>query len=145
MPKADKGFSLLEVLFSLSIIMVIFTLLPSLLVSISNKQSSDPFNPFEWEVFVQQAKMEIREAEKVTISGNVVYFHVGNNQVVTYEPYQDQIRRRVNGTGHEVLLQKIAGVVFSLETNGILITITTRSGLSYSALVSPIIKLVFDS
>ncbi len=52
----------------------------------------------------------------VTNSG---FSFILNGEKVTYEKYQDSIRRRVNDKGHEVVLQKLSLVSFHAIDGGV--------------------------
>jgi len=136
--KKQHGFTLLELLISLSITMVITSLLTPLLNTFYDKSNLE-LNKLEWEVFVQQVKLEVRASNELTVKGNTLYLKgPTSTQVVSYEPYQGSIRRRVNSTGHEVILQNIASVEYIPESKGVTVLIKDRNGLNYSARITGI-------
>ncbi|THE15510.1 prepilin-type N-terminal cleavage/methylation domain-containing protein [Bacillus timonensis] len=132
----QKGFTFVEMLVTFSILLVILGFIAPFL-SVVYRDNGEQFNKLEWQILLQQMKMEIREAREITVSGgeSVSFINVVGD-VVSFEKYQDKIRRRVNSKGHELLLQHITDVTFEPRTNGFLITVVTVDGKTYQALIS---------
>lgn len=130
--KSNKGFTFLEMLLTFSILLVILSFISPFLHVIS-KNTNLEFNKLEWEVFVQQVKMEIREANEVMINNknDTVTFKNPRGQTILYEKYGDKIRRRVDGMGHEILLQQINHVSFHHKNKLIIISVMTSDGDTY--------------
>lgn len=137
----EKGFTLLEALVSFSVVLIITAFLPILFQTIHTFVKEEKgIHPLELEVFNQQAKMEIRTAKSVTTTGKVLTIRNRNNQSITYEKYQGNIRRRVNGTGHEIMLQNVKDVVFVQARNGAILFITGDEGDFYEIPIHAILK-----
>ncbi|MDR4888920.1 competence type IV pilus minor pilin ComGF [Fredinandcohnia sp. QZ13] len=132
----EKGFTLVEMLVTFSILLVILAFIAPFL-SVIYRDSGEQFNKLEWQILLQQMKMEIREAREITVSssGSVSFYNVAGD-VVSFEKYTDKIRRRVNSKGHELLLQHITDVTFEPRTNGFMIKVLTVDGKTYQALIS---------
>ncbi|MCA1031716.1 prepilin-type N-terminal cleavage/methylation domain-containing protein [Bacillus timonensis] len=131
----SKGFTLIETLVSMACLVVVLTLItPFLKIIFLESSLKHQVNRMEWEIFLQQAKMEIRESTSVTIANNKLYFYQ-QNQVISYEKYGDKIRRRVNGSGHEIILQEINSVTFHPLQNGIEIRVVDIYDITKSAKV----------
>ncbi|SFA42038.1 competence protein ComGF [Anoxybacillus pushchinoensis] len=136
MKKREKGFTLIEVLMSLAAFFIILSLLVTLFHLASNHTiKRGKFHYFEWLVFIQQAKMEVRESRDVRIYGTTIQFDKWKGERVTYEKYGTLIRRRVNATGHEIMLQFIQHVRYEKEKGGIRIHVLTDKGDSYEAFI----------
>ncbi len=116
----ERGFTFLEMLVSLSILMLLITFVGGLL-AIMKEPKSGGVNKLEWEVFIQQAKQEIYQSIQVSNTNTTLRFSKNNGETVTYETYGTSIRRRVNGTGHEILLQNVSGVKYEMLINGVVI------------------------
>lgn len=137
----ERGFTLIEVLVSFSAVLIITAVLPLLFQTIFTlTKVEDGVHPLELEVFSQQAKMEIRTAKSVTTSGKILTIKNGNGLSITYEKYQGNIRRRVNGTGHEIMLQNVGDVTFVQARNGAVFFITGDNGDFYEIPVHAIRK-----
>ncbi|MCH1624913.1 competence type IV pilus minor pilin ComGF [Fredinandcohnia quinoae] len=135
--KSDKGFTFIEMLLTFSVLLVILSFISPFLHVIS-KNTNVQFNKLEWEVFIQQVKMEIRETNEVKINKNnhSVTFTNHGGQTILYEKYGDKIRRRVDGAGHELLLQKINSVTFHSKNNTIIISVMSNDGDRFETNIS---------
>jgi competence protein ComGF len=121
----NKGYTLLEMLIVLSLFLMISSFFP-LLFSVLSKWIDQPssLHPFEWEVATAQIAMDVREAKKIVILEGMMTLEGFNQDVISYELYENMLRRTVNGTGHEVVLQNIASAEFSYIDGGISIAAT---------------------
>lgn len=128
----EQGFTMLEMLFSFTIFCVIVTLFPTFIGMVLQGPTDSRLQRFEWEVFVSQIKKEIRFVDQLYVEGNIVYLQK-ESDIVTYELYQDKLRRRVNGMGHEVLLQNVANIRFEEIVNGVQLTVTDHRENIYQA------------
>lgn len=142
----EKGFTLLEMLLTFSIFLLIVSFIPMMInVVFIDSKTEKSFNELEWEVFIQQAKIEIREATEITATNDTLFFNMSNGDIISYEKYQDVIRRRVNNRGHEVLLQNIVKVEYTPVSNGILIETVDRNGNKYKRRISSISPIQVSS
>ncbi len=136
MVSKEKGFTFVEMLVTFSILLVILSFIAPFL-GVVYRDNDEQFNKLEWQILIQQMKMEIREASEISVSKNSsVSFYNAAGDVVSFEKYTDKIRRRVNSKGHELLLQQITDVTFEPKTNGFLISVVTVDGKMYQALIS---------
>ena len=55
-----------------------------------------------------------------------------STDTVLYEKYESSLRRRVNSTGHEIVLQNVAAYSFSLIKNAVKLTVKDLRGKEYS-------------
>ncbi|MGE7683433.1 competence type IV pilus minor pilin ComGF [Peribacillus simplex] len=142
MLRKNDGFTMIEMLFSLMILMTT-SLFVLQLFSIINTQmgSVDKLHPKEWEVFTMQMKQEVRSSKVQDVMGNKLYLLSGE-QLSSFEQYEDKVRRRVNGMGHEVILQNISE--FRVEKDGsvIVINITDKAGTTFSRRFHPFFRNV---
>ncbi|PLT35246.1 competence type IV pilus minor pilin ComGF [Bacillus sp. V5-8f] len=122
--RKDNGFTLIEMLVSLSIFVLVSSFTAGMFTffktGIVEKSS---INQKEWEVFISQLKQDVWMSTSRQVSGDRLYL-MGDGDVILIEQYQDKVRRRLNGTGHELMLQNISRL--EVETNGSLITVTIR-------------------
>ncbi len=132
--KSDKGFTILEMLVVLLIVMTLTSLFPilfSILSQWTNEQSR--LHPFEWEVAMSQLLMEVREGKEIRIRDGNLELTNYDNKVISYEKYSNMLRRRVNGKGHEVILQQIQSAQFSLFQGGVRLLVTDQEGAEYTS------------
>jgi competence protein ComGF len=138
----EKAFTLLEVLFAFSIFTtIVFFMLPVFQIIVGHKDSSARLQEMEWDVFCSQVKKEIHISSNVeVISGRLVL--TNNNETIYYEKYGSSIRRRVNSTGHETLLQNVSVVTISRIKNSVKIVVKDIWGREYSVMVHAYIEWV---
>ncbi|ADE71499.1 competence type IV pilus minor pilin ComGF [Priestia sp. YIM B13446] len=123
--KREKGFTLVEMLVSFTLFLIIVSFFP-IIIPLA-KQTYNPdfsMNEMEWEIFVNQLAMEYREAKEVGIHATTLTLKMENNQIITYERYEDKIRRRVDESGHEVVLQHIKNIMYEQQKERLLIRST---------------------
>jgi competence protein ComGF len=140
MYRNEKGFTLLEVLFAFSIFMtIVFFMVPILHMVLDNKDSDGRLQEMEWDVFCSQIKKEIRISSKAeVISGRLVLTY--NNESINYEKYGSNLRRRVNASGHETLLQNVSSVTFTRINNSVRIIVKDLWGKEYNVVVHSYIQ-----
>lgn len=136
----EKAFTLLEVLFAFSIFTtIVFFMFPVFQIILDNKDSNVRLQAMEWDVFCSQIKKEIHISSKVeVVSGNLVL--TLSNEKVLYEKYGSNIRKRVNSTGHETLLQNVSMVTFTRINNSVKITVKDVWEREYSVVVHSYIE-----
>ncbi|MFJ5757996.1 competence type IV pilus minor pilin ComGF [Neobacillus sp. NPDC093182] len=140
MYRNEKAFTLLEVLFAFSIFMtIVFFMVPVLHIVLDNKDSNGRLQEMEWDVFCSQIKKEIRISSKAeVVSGRLVL--TNNNETITYEKYGSNLRRRVNSSGHETLLQNVSSVTFIRNNNSVKIIVKDVWGKEYNVVVQSYIQ-----
>lgn len=117
----EKGFSLIECILSLLILSTILCFFPLLIKAyerIDHAISTE--KDFEWNLFLMELRKELRTSNGWEVTKNGLYLKSGQ-EIVVYEKYNNLIRRRVDGKGHEVVLQKIKQINFSSNKNEIIL------------------------
>jgi competence protein ComGF len=136
MSKQNSGFTLVEMLITLSGLLIIVSFMPMLLnIQWIKEHQSERFNRLEWQVFARQITSEVREAREVEIKQSAIYLYKFNGEKVSFEKYGNLIRRRVNGQGHEILLQSISAVQYKMEHDGIRVKVRTEQGKEYETFI----------
>lgn len=89
-----------------------------------------------------QMKQEVRSSKAQDVMGNKLYLLLSDEQLSSFEQYENKVRRRVNGMGHEVILQNISE--FGVEKDGsvIVINITDKAGTTFSRRFHPFFRNV---
>lgn len=129
--QSEQGFTLLEVMFAFSIFTTIaFFLTPVLQITLNNEDSKERLQEMEWEVFCSQVKKEIRSVSRAEVSSGRLVL-TNNNETIYYEKYGTNLRRRVNLTGHELLLQNVLEVSFTRLKNAVKINVKDSWGHEY--------------
>ncbi|KUP05960.1 hypothetical protein Q73_09255 [Bacillus coahuilensis m2-6] len=127
----NHGFTLLETLVSFILFVMILQGLYLTLSSLHQIDTRLAVLPFEWSLFHQTLTNEVLQAESMNISPNKIEF-IMDGQLVTYEKYGLNIRRKLNHKGHEIMLQRLESFTFQEIENGVTLTVHSQSGEFYS-------------
>jgi competence protein ComGF len=139
-PRNENGFTLVEALISFSIFCTIALFLPLTFRILSNEKPIEMrIQRLEWEVFVSQIKKEIRMSNKVTVLNQSLVLEK-SGQMIIYERYGSNLRRRVDNKGHEILLQKVSTYRFEKLLNGLRISLTDEFGQEYVEEIRTLIR-----
>ena len=144
--KREKGFTLVEMLVSFTLFLIIVSFFP-IIVPLA-KQTYNPdfsMNEMEWEIFVNQLAMEYREAKEVRIHATTLTLKMENNQIITYERYEDKIRRRVDESGHEVGLQHIKNIMYEQQKERLLIRSTDGVNKVREETITTFLMLAYET
>jgi len=140
-----SGFILVDMLFSLFIFVVIVSFLPFFLQLILDAQPMEKqLQNIEWEIFAQQLKKEVRMSQSIHIDQNKLFLYE-NGETVQYEWYSNKIRRRVNVSGHEVVLQGVEMVQFSSISNGVKVIVKDQYKQQKEAEIRSYLNMEEDS
>ncbi|WAA11445.1 competence type IV pilus minor pilin ComGF [Fervidibacillus halotolerans] len=133
--KDDKGFTLLELFFSLFIFSLILIFISHTVPLLQYHDYTEEFlNEMEWEVFVNQVKSEIRNSDKIRLTYNRILLYE-DEKLILYEKYGNQLRRRVDLKGHEIILFSIASFSYQKTTKGITIQVERKDGTVHEATI----------
>lgn len=129
------GFTLVEMLFAFAIFLtIVFFISPIFQMMLNHNGINARLQIMEWDVFCSQMKKEIRMSTNAQVIDNRLVLTVDSGTVV-YEKYGDSLRRRVNYTGHEIILQSVKEVTFRLLNNALNVSVKDLSGKEYEATV----------
>jgi competence protein ComGF len=128
--KKSEAFSLIEVIIALSVLLLLTSLIPLLFTPLQKNPSPSQFE--DTSLFFAMLGKEIREASSLTIENNSLFLTRSNDDVVSFSKYRTLIRKQLNGLGHEVWLQNIAGMVVEMRDDGLIeVTLTDTDGHHY--------------
>ncbi len=131
----NKGFTIVEMIIAFSAFLFIASFIPLCFRLIyQDGFVEERLQSMEWEVFIGQAKKEIRMGKGIRVENNQLTFEK-NGQSVLYERYGTNIRRRVDLKGHEIILQNIKSVTFEPIVNGVRISVQDRFDQSKSQVI----------
>ncbi|MFK9093273.1 competence type IV pilus minor pilin ComGF [Bacillus salipaludis] len=127
----EKAFTLIEVLIAFSIFAtIIFFMAPIFQIILNTKGNDAELQAMEWEVFSSQMKKEIRLSTRAVVdSGRLIL--TKDTETVQIEMYGSNLRRRVNSTGHEIILQNVSQSTFSIINSAVKIAVTDTRGKEY--------------
>ncbi|MBV7507465.1 ComGF family competence protein [Bacillus sp. sid0103] len=137
---SDHAFTLIEVLISFSIFtMIIFFMMPVFQIILTNNDTEATIQAMEWTIFSSQIKKEIRLSTRAEVISNRLIL-TKDTETIQYEKYGTNLRRRVNSTGHEILLQNVSQHSFAILNNAIKIDVTDLWGRKYSVTAFPLVN-----
>ncbi|MGN1387135.1 MAG: competence type IV pilus minor pilin ComGF [Bacillus sp. (in: firmicutes)] len=131
--KRENGFTLIEMLLSLTIMLIVAHLfLQSMFVVQPLQKNEREMNPLEWELFLHNLKRDIRMAESSSVAGNTLYYFTNGKQY-SVSMYNNIMRRQADGKGHVIMLHNVGS--FKAEETGrfIKVTVTDLSNKKYNA------------
>ncbi|MBT2726550.1 prepilin-type N-terminal cleavage/methylation domain-containing protein [Bacillus sp. ISL-75] len=136
----ENGFTLIEVLIAFSIFTtIIFFMTPVFQIILTNKDTEASLQAMEWEIFSSQIKKEIRLSTRAeVISGRLIL--TKDTETIQYEKYGTNLRRRVNSTGHEIILQNVSQYSFTILNNTVKTIVTDLRGKEYSFTAFPLVN-----
>ena len=119
----EWAFTLVEMMFAFSLFwIIVFFISPLLHLILNHHELPERIQDLQWQVFCSQVKKEIRMSTKVQVlNGSLILTEDAGTAI--FEKYENSLRRRVNETGHEILLQNVSNASFELLGNAVKITI----------------------
>lgn len=132
---------MLDMLYAFSIFLLIVAFIPlSFQFLFHNERFDARTQSMEWEVFLNQLKKEVRLSDEISVISGRLQLQK-NGQAVLFEKYGNNIRRRVNVAGHEVVLQQVNAVQFIKIKDGVMVKVEDLYNQSYSAEVYSYLQL----
>lgn len=113
-----KGFTLLEALMGMFVMSVLFLLILQM-VMVLNDNMISYYNKRQDVLFVMQANRDILKAKNIKIDDNILVFETYEGDEVSYSQSGDEIVRKVNNEGYEVVLSNIDYVNFYMANDKI--------------------------
>ncbi|MEI4800314.1 competence type IV pilus minor pilin ComGF [Bacillus sp. FJAT-51639] len=132
----QAGFTLLEVMICFLFLSVFFLLLPRLQVLFIEPPYPKQIMNWEWNVFLEQVQIEFREVEEGNNGDGKLFFKTKAGERITYDMSGNNVVRKVNGTGHEVLLQKVENISYQLAAHTLMIRVQDIGGKVYDGIVT---------
>jgi competence protein ComGF len=128
----NSGFTLAEALLGLAAFCLLAALLPlSFQVFSKVDQGNSRLQTMQWEVFSNQIKKEIRMSQKINPQVNKLFLTRETDSIL-YEKFGTNVRRRVNMTGNEILLQNVKNIQFDSIKNGTIVKVEDIWSRKYS-------------
>jgi competence protein ComGF len=128
----NSGFTIAEALLGLAAFCLLAALLPlSFQVFSKVDQGNSRLQTMQWEVFSSQIKKEIRMSQKINPQVNKLLLTRETDSIL-YEKFGTNVRRRVNLTGNEILLQNVKSIQFDYIKNGTIVKVEDIWSKKYS-------------
>lgn len=104
---------------------------PIFQVMLKNIDAHASIQEMEWTVFCSQIKKEIRMSTNAEVVSGKLYLTKDADTII-YEKYDSNIRRRVNFTGHEIILQNVGEFTFTLLNSAVKVNVKDIWGNEYA-------------
>ncbi|MEH7417694.1 competence type IV pilus minor pilin ComGF [Neobacillus drentensis] len=129
----ERAFTLVEVLIAFSVFStIVFFMAPIFQILLNPKSTQMDLQGMEWNVFCSQVTKEIASVSHAEVLSGRLILTKGSD-TIQYENYGSSLRRRVNSTGHEIMLQNVSQYSFSIvNNNAVKITVVDLWGKEYS-------------
>ncbi|WP_139892537.1 competence type IV pilus minor pilin ComGF [Bacillus sp. D386] len=129
----DDGFTLVEILFALGLFSLLSVFMTSALASITDWHVKDTNTNtrMEWNIFIRQLEREFQKTKDFGVPKSNVLLLDKSGEEITYEVYNNMVRRRVDGAGHEMVLQDIKSFHVKKEGESLIISVTLINGDMY--------------
>ncbi|MDL4841555.1 competence type IV pilus minor pilin ComGF [Aquibacillus rhizosphaerae] len=131
--KSEKGFSLISVLFALTVLFIMLPLIP-FIFSLTDQTSF--YDELATRQFFHFVTDELHNATNYSVNNSTLSLQQSNGDILTIEQYNQLIRRQLKGTGHEILLRDIKEMLIEDTSFGVHIKITTLQGELYEKKIS---------
>lgn len=129
----EKGFTLLESVCVLFLVTSLFSLFPLAVKTFGTAgEAFRPEEDEEWNLFLMQLRKEIRVSSSCQAAQNTLKLNEAG-RTVTYEPYRNSLRRRVDGEGHQIVLQNVRSIQFAATGNGVKVSAVYPNGAEKTA------------
>lgn len=133
----EQGFTLLEVLVSLSITSLCILLISSSVMHVRDiRQGIEEDYQIEWHIFLNQLEFYLQESDLVSVTRDRLEVispeeETGRKREVRYERHFRMIRRRVGNDGHQPMLRGLEQFAFSKEENMLILYALFQNGEEY--------------
>lgn len=133
----SKGFTLIEVLISLQILLIVLMFLPLLVQAL---QPETNYAHYDTDQFIRFLEREIQTGQIISVKNQQLLILNHQKQIVTIEKYQNVIRRQVNQTGHEVLLHHVDQFDLTFVNAQLNLTVIKKNGDRIATSIVPFYK-----
>ncbi|WP_430785286.1 competence type IV pilus minor pilin ComGF [Virgibacillus flavescens] len=124
----QRGFTLLSMLLTLAILFITVPFLEYVTKSLNNPSNYTDLSFYQFFHFMRD---DILRSNEFIIENQALSLDATDDTTVTYQKYENLIRRQVDGAGHEVFLRNVSDMSFEKISYGVKVTITTLNGAVY--------------
>src|SRR5699024_3401861 len=125
----EKGFSMISMLITITIIFVTLPFFSYLLSHLSYSSHQEFLSENQFFFFY---RFEFLESPcLVIVVQKSINYELRNGEIAEISKYNDIVRRRVQGKGHEVFLRDVKKLSLKRISNGIQVELTTEQGEIY--------------
>ncbi|WP_018923792.1 competence type IV pilus minor pilin ComGF [Salsuginibacillus kocurii] len=129
--KDESGFTLLETIIASLVFFTIVPLLVYFIYLLQSATASYASNEQELILFSQRLTQEAKSAVRIEEEHEHVALILGSGKVVTYSQSNNQLIRRVDQSGHEIVLQGVDEFNIESHSNQTVVHLNLQNGGSY--------------
>ncbi|WP_173916156.1 competence type IV pilus minor pilin ComGF [Halobacillus sp. Marseille-Q1614] len=129
---SSHGFTLLETIMTLTVLSILLSFCLPILKLYDSPAYTEEMSAFQYFTFIQD---ELNTSKAWTVKNEELLITDPENRLIKISKYNQDIRRQVNGTGHELLLQQIISHSFIKEENQLIIRLSFEEGRVYEKVV----------
>lgn len=129
----ERGLTFMNMIVTIMIISITLPLLVSIFNIIHIESDEDDIAVMQFFVYLRD---DMLYAESMTVADNKLYFILPTKEIATIEQYNDIIRRRVNGLGHEVYLRNIKDFKLERLDFGTKVNVITEEGKTFEKIIA---------
>lgn len=112
----NRAFTLLDALMGLLVMSVLIILIVQMMELVKDNYYENP-NQRQVTLFLMQVQDDLIETKGIKTENNTFSLTLYNKDVVTYSQEKNQLVRKVNDEGYEVVLNQIKEIKFWLEND----------------------------
>ncbi|MBB6454260.1 competence protein ComGF [Salirhabdus euzebyi] len=126
----------MSTLTTLLIFASLLPLLTNLLLHIPHIKNKDFPEESSVSTFFHIMQKEFFKGEEIDVTQSKLLINPNSSEVITIELYRNTIRRRVNYTGHEILLFNVRSITFLEENGSVYVNVEMTGGNRYERRLS---------
>lgn len=131
--QSESGFTLIEMLVSLSMTIIILSITPPLWSYLTVEPQSDQFSVSQ---FFYTLTDEVQLNQFISYSDESISLQNSDGDQIIVSKYEDTVRRQVNRAGHEILLRHILDLKVIQEKYYLKIEVVMKSGNRYEKIIT---------
>ena len=131
--KDEGGFTMISLLLTIVMIAVTMPIIIFLIQHLTVKPNDNHIIAHQFFTFLYHDTLT---AENVEIVNNKIYFTLNDHETASIEQYENLIRRRVLGKGHEIYIREIDTFNVFPETFGYRVNLKMTNGEEYEKTIA---------
>ncbi|GGF08070.1 hypothetical protein GCM10010954_03160 [Halobacillus andaensis] len=124
----ERGFTFIETIISLIVVAILLSISLPTIKMVKSPAYFDELAVFQFFTFIED---EMNSSSNITVSERQILITDVDNREIKVSLYGDDVRRRVDEKGHELLIHDLKDITFSLQNHLLDIHVTTRNGDDY--------------
>lgn len=129
----EQGFTFIEMLLILSILMIT---LPFIVYMMHHIQTTPDHDDISVQQLFVHLRNDVLRTKSIHASDDRLYFITDENETASIDHYDQVIRRRVEGKGHEIYVRDINSFQVQTLPYGFRLTVTTLQGATYEKILA---------